>query len=363
MSVLDTREVYGLDSLGLMAGMAASVAAFDEARAGAEATDLQWPADAVRNVAICGMGGSGIAGDLVVGAYRERLRRPVQVLRDYYVPGWLGEDTLVVLSSYSGETEETLTAASQATERNAPCVAITSGGKLGTFYRDMGIPVIDLPPGLQPRAALLRLLVPLVVVLSRFGVIPDAAADLDDARAAVGRAVAANEPAVPADANPAKNLAAGLLGTVPVFWGAELTAAVAQRFKGQINENAKTPAYWGVLPEVDHNEICGFAGMGEFGPMNRLVLLRDEHHHRQVIRRFDLTRELVEGDIGGVLEVAGTGRTALGRVLELVTLADYASLYLGLLRGVDPGPVEAIGALKGRLADTGYGRAQVPAQA
>jgi glucose/mannose-6-phosphate isomerase len=339
--------------------MADSVAAFDAARAGAESVDLVWPADAFRNVAICGMGGSGIAGDLVVGAYRERLRMPVQVLRDYYVPGWIGEDTLVILSSYSGETEETLTAASQATEWNAPCVAITSGGKLGSFYRDMGIPVIDLPPGLQPRAALLRLLVPLVVVLSRFGVIPPAGPDLDDARAAVARAVQTMGPEVAAAGNRAKALAAELVDAVPVVWGAEATAAVAQRWKGQVNENAKAPAYWGVLPEVDHNEICGFEGMGAFGPLARLVLLRDPRHHRQVIRRFDLTRELVEAHVGGVLEVTAEGGTPLGRVLDLVMTGDYTSLYLGLLRGVDPGPVEMIGRLKGRLAETGFGRAQV----
>ncbi len=360
VSSLDGDAPYALDSLGLVAAMAGSVAAFDEARAGAEAVDLVWPRDAFTNVAVCGMGGSGIAGDLVVGAWRERLRMPVQVLRDYYVPGWLGEDTLVVLSSYSGETEETLTAASQATERNAPCVAITSGGKLGTFYREMGIPVIDLPPGLQPRAALIRLLVPLVVVLSRFGVIPPADADLDDARASVERAVATLGPGVAAADNPAKSLAAELVGTVPVFWGAEATAAVAQRWKGQVNENAKVPAYWGVLPEVDHNEICGFEGMDAFGPLARLVMLRDPRHHRQVIRRFDLTRELVEGHVGGVVELTARGDTALGRVMDLVMAADYTSLYLGLLRGVDPGPVEMIGRLKGRLAETGFGRAQGP---
>jgi len=359
--ILDGAEAYDLDSLGLIAGMAGSGDAFDAARAGAEAVDLVWPADAIRNVAICGMGGSAIAADIVAGAWRERLRRPVSVLRDYYVPGWLGEDTLVILSSYSGETEETLTAAMQALERNALCVAITSGGKLGGFYRDEGIPVIDLPPGLQPRAAILRLLVPLVVVLSRFGVIPDASADLDDARGAIGRAMDAFNPAVPYADNLAKQVATMLKDTVPVFWGAEATAAVAQRWKGQVNENAKAPAYWGVLPEIDHNEICGFEGMGAFGPMSRLVLLRDPRHHRQVERRFDLTRDLVAGHTGGVIELAAEGDTALGRVMDLVMLGDYASLYLGLLRGVDPGPVEMIGKLKGRLADTGYGRAQGPA--
>jgi glucose/mannose-6-phosphate isomerase len=355
---LDTPEPYALDSLGLVAGVAGSPAAFDEARAGAEATDLMWPAEAIANVAICGMGGSAIAADLVTGAWRERLRRPVSVLRDYYIPGWVGEDTLVVLSSYSGETEETLTAAMQATERNAPCVAITSGGKLGTFYRDMGVPVVDLPPGYQPRAALLRLLVPLVVVLGRMGVIPDPAPDLDDARAAVVRGIAQHGPDVPHTANMAKQIADRLVDTVPVVWGAEATAAVAQRWKGQFNENAEIPSYWGVLPELDHNEICGFGGMGALGPLARLVLLRDPAHHRQVSRRFDLTAELVAPAVGGVVEVTAEGDTPLGRVLDLVMLGDYASLYLALLRGVDPGPVEMIGRLKGRLAETGYGRAQ-----
>ncbi|MFN8110645.1 MAG: bifunctional phosphoglucose/phosphomannose isomerase [Thermoleophilia bacterium] len=357
---LDGPGLADGDSLGLLAGMADSLDAFDQARRGAEATDLQWPAEAVHNVAICGMGGSAIAADLVAGAWRERLRRPVGVLRDYYVPGWLGENTLVVLSSYSGETEETLTAAMQATERNALCVAITSGGKLGSFYRDLGVPVIDLPPGLQPRAAILRLLVPLVVVLSRFGVIPQADADLDDARARIAGAIRANEPSVPTADNMAKRIAGLLHGNLPIVWGAETTAAVAQRWKGQFNENAKVPAYWGALPEVDHNEICGFEGMGPLTQTSRLVLLRDPHQHRQVQRRFELTQELVTQHVGGVIEVTAEGDTALGRALDLVMLGDYASLYLGLLRGVDPGPVEMIQRLKGSLAETGYGRAAAP---
>ncbi|MCB0873441.1 MAG: bifunctional phosphoglucose/phosphomannose isomerase [Thermoleophilia bacterium] len=357
---LDNQATFARDSLGLVAGVGESLTAFDQARSGAESTDLRWSPGSFANVAICGMGGSAIAADLVTGAYRDRLRKPVAVLRDYYVPGWLGSDTLVVLSSYSGETEETLTAASQATERDAPCVAITSGGKLDGHYREMGIPIIELPPGLQPRAALLRLLVPLVVVLSRLEVIPDASSDLDDARRMIEASIAANGPEVPTADNHAKQLAEQLLDTVPIVWGAEITAAVAQRWKGQINENAKAPAYWGVLPEVDHNEICGFAGMGKLGPLSRLIMLREPHQHRQVNRRFSLTRELVEEHVGGVIEVGAEGETALGRAIDLVMLGDYASLYLGLLREVDPGPVEVIQQLKGRLAETGYGRIPDP---
>lgn len=349
MSVLDA-DAFPLDSLGLIDAMAGQGRAFDEARRGAEQADLHWRPGMFRSLAVAGMGGSAIAADITLGVYRDRLRVPAAVLRDYTIPGWVGPETLVVVSSYSGETEETLTACAQATEDGVPCLSITSGGKLGGRYRDMGVPVIDLPPGLQPRAAWVRLLVPLVVALSRLELIGPVDADLDDARRAIARAIDEWGPQVPSDDNPAKRMAFELLDTVPVFWGAETTAALAQRFKGQINENAKVPAFWGVLPEVGHNEICGFEGMGAFGSLCRMIMLRDPHHHRQVGRRFDHTRALIEPHVGGVLEVEGRGDTAFGRAVELLMLADYVSLYLGVLRGVDPGPVEAITKLKSALS-------------
>ena len=358
---LDEPDVLALDSIGLVADMADSVAAFDAARAGAEAIEIPWKPEAIRNVAICGMGGSAIAADLVAGAFRERLRVPVGVVRDYYLPGWISEDTLVIVSSYSGETEETLTACMQALERGSPSIGITSGGKLAGRYADEGIPIVPLPPGLQPRAAILRLLVPLVVMLDRMGVVASADADLDEARETVARSVAALGPDVPSETNGAKIFAHALLDTVPIIWGAEATSPVAQRWKCQINENAKAPAYWASLPELDHNEICGFEGMGDFGPLARLVMLRDPRHHRQVGRRFELTREIVEPTVGGVLEVTADGNSPLARVVDLLMLGDYMSLYLGLLRGVDPGPVEAIGRLKSGLAATGNGQALGPA--
>ena len=359
---LDGDDALAADSLGLIRGIGDSPAAFDEARAAAQGVELIFPPEEVTDVAIVGMGGTAIAADLVLGAYRERLRVPVTVVRDYNLPGWIGERTLVILSSYSGGTEETLTCASQARERNSLCVAVTSGGKLGSHYATEGVPIVPVAPGLQPRAALLRMLVPLVVLFDRLGITPSLTSDLEEARATISGAIATLGPDVPEAANPAKQLARSLQRSVPLVWGAELTAPVALRWKSQFNENAKIPAFASVIPELDHNELVGFAGMpAELSSLAQLISLRDERQHRQVQRRFDLTQELVEPHVGPALSITAEGQGALARMLDLVMLGDYASLYLALLRAVDPGPVEAIERLKTRLAQTGYGRSADPA--
>ncbi len=353
---LDSPDALALDSQGLIRGMDEAPSAIDEARAAAEAVALPFPAASVKSVALCGMGGSAIAGDIVAGALSERLVVPFGVVRDYYLPGWVGEDTLTILSSYSGTTEETLTCAMQATERAALCVSITSGGKLAAEYAEQGVPVVPVPQGLQPRAALLRVLVPVVVLLERCEAITASGADLDEARQTVADAVAALAPEVPTESNPAKQLAHQLLGAVPMIWGSEVTTAVARRWKTQLNENAEVPAFWSDLPELDHNEIVGFPGMGPLEAVVKVVSLRDERQHRQVQRRFDLTHELVRPHVAAVLTASAEGRSPLARALDLVILGDYTALYLALLRGVDPGPVAMIERLKGSLATTPFGR-------
>jgi len=355
---LDRPETLALDRQGLIALAGQGAEALRGARERASAVDLPFPAEAAREAVVCGMGGSAIAGDLIADAYAERLRRPLSVVRDYALPGWVGRETLVLLSSYSGNTEETLTCAMQALEREALVVTVTSGGKLAEFYGEQGVPVVRLPPDIpQPRSAVVHLLVSMLVVLERMAVLPALGDELDEAGAALAAAAAANGPERPVAENPAKQLAAALHGGLPVIYGAESTAAVARRWKGQINENAKLPAIWAALPELDHNEIVGYEAAGDLGRAMRVVMLRDPRHQRQVQRRFDLTRELVAPAVGRVLEVTAEGRSALARVLDLVTVGDYASLYLACLRGIDPGPVDIIERLKARLATTGYGRA------
>lgn len=357
MAELDLPEVLGIDRAGLIAGMASSVLVFDEARGGAEALEVPFQADLINDVLICGMGGSAIAGDLIAGAYYERTRVPLVVHRGYYLPGWADDRTLALLMSYSGETEETLTAAMQALERESPAIAITSGGKLDTWYSGKhGVPVLTIPGGLQPRMALMHMLIPAVVLLARLGVIPPQNQELDAARDAIAAAIDAYGPARPADANPAKQLAMRLHDKVPVIYGAEVTSGIAFRWKCQFNENAKQPAFWATLPEMNHNEIVGWEEAGAFGDQAQVVMLRDPRQHRQVERRMALTREIISPGVTDVLTIEGEGESPLARVIDLVLLGDYVSLYAACLRRVDPEPVHSIGVLKAGLATTGNQR-------
>ena len=358
MSELDLPEVLGVDRARLIDGLASSVAVFDQARADAEALEIPFPSDAVKDVLICGMGGSAVAGDLVTTLYYEQLRRPVQVHRGYYLPGWAGPDTLHLLLSYSGETEETLTAAMQAMERESPALAVTSGGKIDTWYGERGVPVLKIPGGLQPRMALLHMLVPTVVFMSRLGIIPDQTAELDAARESIAAAIDAYGPDRPTEANTAKQLAMRLANHVPLMYGAEVTAGVAYRWKCQFNENAKQPSFASVLPELDHNEIVGFEKSGAFGEQAVVVMLKDPRQHRQVERRIALTRDIIRPGVSDVITIEGEGETPLARLMDLVLLGDYVTLYAACLRRVDPEPVDSIGTLKMGLATTGNQRLQ-----
>lgn len=356
MSLLDHPAIFDFDSMGLIAETGRAVEMFDAAIATARAVDIPFPADAIDNVAICGMGGSAIAGDLIIGAFWERLRRPVQVIRDYYLPGWVGENTLVIGSSFSGTTEETLTCMLDAIDRTCPAVAVSTGGRFADYYVPRGVPLVQVPPSPMPRAALVQMLAATLVVLERFEVIPPLESELVEARETLATAVRDYGPDAPAHTNTAKQLADILNERMPLIWGAEITAPIAYRWKCQINENAKKPAYCARLPEHNHNEIVGIEGIGALGSRTRVVMLLDPRNHRQVERRFGLTEALVDPYIEGVTRIEAEGQGALARMLDLVLLGDYVSLYMACLGEVDPGPITMIDKLKDGLANTPYGR-------
>ncbi len=310
--------------------------------AGAAATD------APGGLIIAGMGGSAVGGRLARAALGPRLTRPLAVCDDYMLPGWAGPQTLVLCSSYSGGTEETLSCYDDAVERGAPRIVATTGGELAERARRDRVPVIPIPGGFQPRAAVGYSLVSALEAAVLAGAAPSLAGEIEAAASLVESLAAEWGPDGPEDGE-AKAIARALHGTVPVIGGAELAAAVAYRWKCQINENSALPAFSSALPEAGHNEIVGWVAarqMARFG----VVLLEDPGANRRNRLRTELTAELSEVGAEVVVHVSARGETRLERLASLVLLGDLVSIYLAVLRGEDPVAVAAIDFLKAELA-------------
>ena len=302
-------------------------------------------ADLPGGLLVAGMGGSAIGGELAAAALDGRAERPVRTVRDYTLEAWTGPDTLVLCASYSGDTEETLACFEQATERGIPRVALTTGGALADRARADGVPVIGVPAGMQPRAAVVYMVVAALECAALCGAGPSVRSELEAAAALLERLLDDWGPDAPDD-SAAKALARELHGSIPVFYGAGPTVAVAKRWKKQLNENPKLPAFWAALPEADHNEVCGWERARELAPM-RSVFLDDPQIDERTRGRFGPTARIAHP----ATEVAPTGDTLVERVLAGVFLGDLVSVYLAALDGVDPTPVDAIDRLKAELQD------------
>jgi glucose/mannose-6-phosphate isomerase len=266
----------------------------------------------------------------------------------YDLPPWVDEGVVVLCSSYSGGTAETLSCYEQARRRGAAVIAATTGGCLEELARRDGVPVIPLPTGFQPRAAVGYSLVCALEVVALAGAAPSLRAELEAAAEPLEALAAEWGPAGPENGR-AKALAHRLHRTVPVVTGSGPTAPVAYRWKCQLNENAKIPAFASVLPEADHNEICGWGAARELGAFSA-VFLEDPDDRPEIARRVELTAGLAEAGALPVERVAGVGTGRLQRLLSLVLLGDLVSLYLAVLRQVDPVEIEAIAELKAALS-------------
>src|ERR671939_507510 len=307
--------------------------------------------DSPGGVIVAGMGGSAIGGGLARAIRGDHASRPLLTARAYGLPSWTTNETTVVCASYSGDTEETLTCFEAAGVIGARRVAVTAGGELAELARAEGVPVIPVAGGYQPRAAVAYMTVAALEVAALCGVGPRMNSDIDVAADHLEELVIEWGPEG-VDGSEAKALARALNGTVPIVVGAGLTTAIAYRWKTQINENAKSPAYWQELPEMDHNEIEGFASAGELARFSA-VFLDDDDTHPRVRERMDLTSRLIRPGAAGVHRVNSRGQTPVERVFSLVLLGDLVSLYLAVLRGVAPEPVELLSALKAELARSG----------
>lgn len=344
---LNAAAVTANDASGQIADVLAVSDHLRDAMWKAESANLgTW--DSPGGLVVAGMGGSAVGGVLARAALADQAGRPILSAKGYELPPWTTNDTTVLCASYSGDTEETLACFEAAGVIGAKRVVVTSGGELGRLAREEGVPVIPVAGGLQPRAAVGYMLVAVLETAAACGAGPSLRAEIDVAADALERLAVEWGPSGPEDGE-AKALARALHGSVPVITGMGLTAPIAYRWKCQINENAELPAFSGELPEVDHNEIVGWGGASEVGRLSA-VFLEDCDAHPRLVRRAELTADLVSGQAASVHRIQTRGETAVERVLSLVLFGDLVSIYLATLRGVDPGPVDVIVRLKSALA-------------
>ncbi|MEA2323140.1 MAG: glucose/mannose-6-phosphate isomerase [Solirubrobacteraceae bacterium] len=343
---LDRETIARVDSSDQLTDVLALPEHLRDALWKVESAGLE-PWDNRGGIIVAGMGGSAIGGELARAILGDHASRPLLTARAYGLPPWTTNETTVVCASYSGDTEETLTCYEAAGVIGAQRVAVTSGGELAKLARADGVPVIPVAGGYQPRAAVGYMTVAVLEVAALAGVGPRMNSEIDVAADHLEDLVIEWGPDGH-DASEAKTLARALTGTVPVIAGAGLTTSIGYRWKTQINENAEIPAYAIEFPELDHNEIMGWAAASEFGRFSA-VFLDDDDTHPRVKERMELTARLIRPGAAGVHRVTSRGRTTVERVFSLVLLGDLVSLYLAVLRGVDPEPVAAIEALKAEL--------------
>jgi glucose/mannose-6-phosphate isomerase len=307
------------------------------------------PTSDVTGVVVCGMGGSGIAGDVVRSLMAGSAQVPVAGCKGYILPGSCGPGTLVVAVSYSGNTEETLAAYEAAVARGCAVVSISAGGALAERAARTASPHVTVPSDVpMPRAAvgyLAGAALGVVDAIVGAGTLSDelepTVALLDDLAARLG-------PDRPLLDNEAKELALWLAGRIPVVWGSEgLAEAAALRWKNQLNENAKIPAFSSLLPELDHNEIEGWGATS--GVPFGLIVLRHGAEHPRIADRVDASLGAIGASALSVRQVGAEGSSPLANLFSLMMKADFASIYLAALRGVDPTPVPVLTGLKERL--------------
>jgi glucose/mannose-6-phosphate isomerase len=337
-----------VDSLGMFAATAALPEQVATAATAARGLEGLPDHEYVEQVVVLGMGGSGIAGDLMVAVAGPFLPVPVVVVKSYDLPDFVGPGSLVFALSFSGDTEETVEAAGEAAGNGANVVTVTSGGELARLSEEWGAPAVTVPSDIpQPRAAIGALAIPPLIVLEEIGLFPGATQWVELAVAQLAR----RRDSLVAEGNLAEGLARSIGRTIPLVHGAEaLGAAAALRWKTQVNENAKSPAFFAVYPELCHNEI---AGWGQNGDVTRqvmtLVNLRHDAEHPQVVRRFELVAELLREVVADILEVRAEGEGDLAQLLDLILVGDFVSLHLAAQEGIDPGPVPVLTELKERL--------------
>ncbi|MFQ5709095.1 MAG: bifunctional phosphoglucose/phosphomannose isomerase [bacterium] len=349
MQRLNVGEIAKYDTDAMLDRILNFPAQLREAHRITQETDLRFDSTSIANVCLAGMGGSAISGDVVKGLVHTHLRVPMVVNRHYTLPAFVARDSLVILSSYSGNTEETLEAYDQACAKKAQIVCVTSGGKLRSKAEANRHPVVSIPTGFPPRAALGYLCIPILFVLQCAQLIVYPESDLFETIELLQKLREAYHPAIAN--NKAKAISLKLQGRIPLIYASVAGfEAVALRWKAQLDENSKVMAFCNVFPELNHNEIMGYGPLQEISQQFQVISLKDRNDHPQVQKRMAITREIIEKGSNPVIEVESEGNSLLARMFSLIYLGDMVSFYLAILNQVNPTSIDNIDYLKRRLS-------------
>ena len=348
----DLERIKKLDQVGMYDRIYDFPSQFEDALQRTQDVQIpDWDKDDVNNVVVAGLGGSAIGGDLVRSYLADRLDIPIFICRNYTLPNFVGSSSLVFVSSYSGNTEETLSAFEDASKRGAKIICMTSDGKVEEISSRKKIPCVHLPKGFQPRAALGYSFVPVLTMLERFGLVEDEEANIDEAREFLAENRSKYRAEVGTDKNEAKKLAMKLHRKLPVIYAScDYFDAVSTRWKGQFCENAKMLAFNNVFPEFNHNELVGWKVLSDYRDDLIVVMLKDREDHPRIKARMEIVRRIIEEQKVEVVEVESSGENLLSRMFSLIQLGDFISFYLAVLNKEDPSPVKVIDYLKNELA-------------
>lgn len=299
-----------------------------------------------QNIIITGMGGSAIGGEILQDWLQDKLPIPIQICRNYTLPAYANRNTLVFAISYSGETEETLSAFIDAIRRKCMTITISSGGHLLSFSKKLQIPHVTIPKGLPPRAAIPYVFFPLPIVIGKIHILPNVEKDIKETIWVLKEVGRENSPQILTKTNLSKRLALQLKETIPAIYGFGQFRAIAHRMKTQFNENSKLLSVYDVFPELNHNEAVGWEVSEDLAKKFSVILIRDHDEPPEIKHRIEMTKLLALHKAQKVLEIYARGKGRLAKMFSVLLVGDLVSVFLAILQGVDPAPVKTIDLIK-----------------
>ncbi len=343
-------DIQRLDPKGMHRWISDFPAQIEDAVRIGSTAQLKVSVRGIQNIVLTGLGGSAIGGDLLRSYLAEELPVPMMINRHYVLPEFVNRSSLVIVSSYSGNTEETIAAHKDAAKRKARILCISTNGETERLAKKHKSPCIKIPTGLAPRAALGYSFFPLLIALTRLRIVRPKTKEIKETvQLLSSKARVFADPMSPG--NVPYRLAQQVKGKLPIIYSAaEHLDAVNVRWRGQVAENAKQLAFGHVLPEMNHNELVGWKGLTDMMKRMEVLFLRDQGSHKRVLLREDITKIVISQYAAGVTEIWSEGKTLLARMFSLIHFGDWFSFYLALLNQEDPAPVKVIDYLKQELA-------------